>query len=155
MASRRLKIFCGLIALVGLIVPAPSASAVVQKINYYMNGDCSDYFEEEGEYAFFQSESDWSCYISVKVTPVKPARVVTLQWWTGKKWQAEDRATTNVKGMAYLYFDEYCDGEYCDGEWKYRVVVSAATGQKAATSPNFYVTFYPDSPYSEDDGSDY
>ena len=150
MVKSRLRILVTLFALLGVILPAPSSQAVTQKINYYMNGDCTDYYDEEGIYAFFQSEPDWSCYISVKVAPVKPVRSVTLQWWNGKKWLTEDKKVTNAKGMAYLYFDAYCDGEYCDGEWKYRVLVAAATGQKAATSSTFYVTFFPDdTPYSD------
>ena len=55
----------------GLIatMSSPANAATAQKINYYINGDCSDYYDEQGEYAFFESEPDWNCYISVYVKP--------------------------------------------------------------------------------------
>ena len=140
----RLKIIAMSFALLATFISVPTANAAAQKISYFMNGDCSDYYDEKGEYAFFQSEPDWSCYISVKVSPTKPVRSLTLQYWSGTRWKIESKAVTNSKGIAYLYFDEYCDDEYCDGEWKYRVTVAATTGQKSVMSNSFYVTFYPD-----------
>ena len=36
---------------------APSkAEAATQAVTYYINGDCSDYYDEEGEYAIFEEE---------------------------------------------------------------------------------------------------
>lgn len=36
---------------------APSkAKAATQAVTYYINGDCSDYYDEEGEYAIFEEE---------------------------------------------------------------------------------------------------
>jgi len=132
----------------------PPAQAATQSVSYYMNGDCSDYYDEESEYAFFESEPDWTCYISVEVKPAKPVRTVRLQFWSGKKWVQETSAKTSSNGRGYLYFDPFCsDGYYCDGEFKYRVLVDAATGQKATTSKNFYVSYYPEEEetYEEDE----
>ena len=131
----------------------PPAQAATQSVSYYMNGDCSDYYDEESEYAFFESEPDWTCYISVEVKPIKPIRTIRLQFWSGKKWVQETSAKTASNGRGYLYFDPYCsDGTYCDGEFKYRVLVDAASGQKATTSKNFYVSYYPEEEtYEEDD----
>lgn len=131
----------------GLIatMSSPANAATAQKINYYINGDCSDYYDEQGEYAFFESEPDWNCYISVYVKPYKPYRNIRLQFWSGTKWVQESSSTTNSSGKGYLDFDPYCsDGTYCDGEYKYRVIVDAASGQKASTSNNFYISYYPD-----------
>lgn len=120
------------------------ADAATQKVSYYINGDCSDYYDEEGEYAFFEEEVDWSCYITVFVKPVKPQRQVRLQYWSGTKWKQESSAKTSSAGKAYLYFDPYCyDGSYCEGEFKYRVIVDAGGGQKTDYSDDFYINYYP------------
>lgn len=132
---------------------APSkAEAATQAVSYYINGDCSDYYDEEGEYAIFEEEEDWTCYVTVKVKPLTPKRKVILQYWD-KKWKEEDSITTSTKGSANLFFDSYCYEEFCDGTWKFRVLVPAATGQKATNSTSFYVVFYPLSveDYDEDD----
>ena len=132
---------------------APSkAEAAAQTVSYAMNGDCADYYDEEDEYAIFEEEQDWSCYVTVKVKPLTPKRKVILQYWD-KKWKEEDSITTSTKGSANLFFDSYCNsGEFCDGEWKFRVLVPAASGQKATNSTSFYVVFYPLSveDYNED-----
>jgi hypothetical protein len=122
---------------------APSkAEAATQAVSYYINGDCSDYYDEEGEYAIFEEEEDWTCYVTVKVKPLTPKRKVILQYWD-KKWKEEDSITTSTKGSANLFFDSYCYEEFCDGKWKFRVLVPAVTGQKATNSTSFYVVFYP------------
>jgi hypothetical protein len=123
---------------------APSkAEAATQAVSYYINGDCSDYYDEEGEYAIFEEEEDWTCYVTVKVKPLTPKRKVILQYWD-KKWKEEDSITTSTKGSANLFFDNYCtEDQFCDGEWKFRVLVPAVTGQKATNSTSFYVNFYP------------
>jgi hypothetical protein len=121
----------------------PASSATVQKIYYSIEGDCVDYYDENDEYAFFEDEPDWSCYIKVKTSTPKPIRTVSLQYWNSRKWVQESVAKTSTKGIAYLDFNPYCDGSYCDGEWKYRVVTAASTPQKSNTSNSFYVTFYP------------
>ena len=123
---------------------APSkAKAATQAVTYYINGDCSDYYDEEGEYAIFEEEEDWTCYVSVKVKPLTPKRKVILQYWD-KKWKEEDSVTTSTKGSANLFFDSYCNsGEFCDGTWKFRVLVPAASGQKATNSSSFNISFYP------------
>jgi hypothetical protein len=141
-----------LISLVILIIcnvllPAnPASSAAIQKIYYTIAGDCVDYYDENDEYAFFEDEPDWSCYIKVKTSAPKPIRTVSLQYWNSRKWVQESVAKTSTKGIAYLNFDPYCDGSYCDGEWKYRVFTSASSPQKSDTSSSFYVTFYPGTP---------
>lgn len=133
---------------------APSkAEAAAQSVTYFINGDCSDYYDEEGEYAIFEEEEDWSCYVSVKVKPLSPKRKVILQYWD-KKWKEEDSIVTSSKGSANLFFDSYCtSGEFCDGKWKFRVLVTAATGQKTTNSTSFNIVFYPLSvdDYTEDD----
>jgi len=123
---------------------APSkAEAATQTVSYAMNGDCADYYDEEGEYAIFEEEENWSCYVTVRVKPLAPKRKVILQYWD-KKWKEEDTLTTSSKGSGNLFFDSYCtSGEFCDGEWKFRVLVPAVSGQKATNSTSFYVTFYP------------
>lgn len=131
----------GLLCSLAVAAPAQAAS---QSINYYMNGDCSDYYDEMGEYAFFEDEVDWNCYITVKVTPLKPARTVRLQYWNDRKWVQEMKAVTNAKGVARLDFDPYCNDDlYCDGTWTYRVYVDAVTGQSYKTSNKFEMTYYP------------
>lgn len=145
MSFSKLRVVAALMGM-GLVVNlAPPAQAAAQSVSYYINGDCSDYYDQEGEYAFFESEPDWSCYMSVVVKPVKPVRTVRLQFWSGTKWKQESSAKTASNGRGYLYFDPYCsDGAYCDGEYKYRITVDGATGQKATTSNNFYINYYPD-----------
>jgi hypothetical protein len=132
-ALSKLKVLAAIIG-AGLVINlAPPAQAAAQSISYFMNGDCSDYYDEESEYAFFESEPDWDCYISVTIKPAKPVRTIRLQYWTGKKWAQENSAKTGSSGKGFLYFDPYCsDGSYCDGEYKYRVVVDAVSGQKVA-----------------------
>jgi hypothetical protein len=153
-ALSKLKVLAAIIG-AGLVINlAPPAQAAAQSISYFMNGDCSDYYDEEEEYAFFESEPDWDCYISVTIKPAKPVRTIRLQYWTGKKWAQENSAKTGSSGKGYLYFDPYCsDGSYCDGEYKYRVVVDAVSGQKVAFSKNFYVSYYPDDSYYEEEES--
>lgn len=130
-------------ALVANFFLAPTkAEAATQAVSYYVNGDCSDYYDEEGEYAIFEEEEDWTCYITVKVKPLAPKRKVTLQYWD-KKWKVEDTLTTSTKGSANLYFDNYDnDDNFYDGKWKYRVLVAAGGGQKATNSTSFEVSFY-------------
>lgn len=128
---------------VSVLSPSSSSFAATQRISYSIAGDCVDYYDETGEYAFFEEEPDWSCYIVVKVTSSKPVRTARLQWWSGRKWQQETFSKTNTKGIAYLDFDPYCEGNYCDGEWKYRVFVDSVPGQKSSISNTFFVTFYP------------
>ena len=131
------------------------SEAATQRISYYLDGDCSDYYEEYGEYAFFEEEPDWSCYVSVKVTGTKPARTARLQYWSGKKWMQESTSKTGTNGLAQMDFDPTCSGgNYCDGTWKYRVYVDAVSGQKSNTSVTFNVTFYPGTQDDYDD-SDY
>ena len=152
MTKRLALIVCGVLAGVLLILFTPghpASSAVTQKINYTIEGDCVDYYEENGEYAFFEDEPDWSCYVVVKVSPTKPVRSVNLQFWSGRKWVTESSAKTDTKGIAYLDFDSVCDDVYCDGEFNYRVVTAAAAPQKSNTSKTFSVTFYPE--YMEDE----
>lgn len=131
-------------ALVSSFLFAPTkAEAVTQKVTYTMLGDCADYYDEEGEYAFFEDEETWDCSISVKVKPLTPKRTIRLQYWD-KKWKEEDASVTNSKGSGTLRFDPYCaDEAYCDGTWKFRVYVAAASGQKATSSNSFEVSFYP------------
>lgn len=144
MRTVRTSIFMAVVLFGGLLLPINSATAATaQKISYSIMGDCVDYYDETGEYAFFEEEPDWSCYIMVKLSPTKPVRTARLQWWSGRKWQQESSSKTDAKGYAYLDFDPYCEGQYCDGEWKYRVFVDTASGQKSNTSRSFYVTFYP------------
>jgi hypothetical protein len=154
-ALSKLKVLAAIIGAGLLINLAPPAQAAAQSISYFMNGDCSDYYDEEEEYAFFESEPDWDCYISVTIKPVKPVRTIRLQYWNGKKWLQENSAKTGSSGKGYLYFDPYCsNGAYCDGEYKYRVVVDAASGQKVAFSKNFYVSYYPEEgSYDEEEES--
>lgn len=122
---------------------APSkAEAATQTVSYAMNGDCADYYDEEDEYAIFEDEPGWTCYVTVKVKPLTPKRKVILQFW-GKKWKEEDSTTTSTKGSANLYFNTSCSDTFCEGEYKFRVLVPAATGQKATNSNSFYVNFYP------------
>ncbi len=138
-----------------LLLPINSANAATQKVNFFIAGDCLDYYEMEGEYAFFEEEPDWSCYMTVRISPFKPVRNSRLQFWNGKKWRQESFTKTSSKGIAYLNFNPYCDGEYCDGTWKYRIVVDATSGQSSRTSPTFEVSFYPgyvDDYSEEDDG---
>jgi hypothetical protein len=109
----------------------------------------------EGEYAFFEEEPDWSCYMVVKISPFKPVRNTRLQYWNGKKWLQESFKKTSSKGIAYLDFNPYCDGEYCDGTWKYRIYVDSGSGQSSRISPSFEVAFYPgyvDDYYEDDEG---
>lgn len=142
-----------LVMLTSSLLPMNSANAAAQKVNFYINGDCLDYYDMEGEYAFFEEEPDWSCYMIVKISPFKPVRNARLQFWNGKKWNQESSKKTSSKGVAYLDFNPYCDGEYCDGTWKYRIFVDGVTGQSSRTSPTFQVSFYPGTvdDYSEDD----
>jgi hypothetical protein len=144
-----------LVLVTATLTPLNSADAATQKVNFYINGDCLDYYDMEGEYAFFEEEPDWSCYLTVKISPVKPIRNSRLQYWNGKKWLQESFKKTSSKGLAYLDFNPYCDGEYCDGTWKYRIVVDAGSGQSSRTSPTFEVSFYPgyaDDYYEDDEG---
>ena len=125
------------------LVPTVSNAATVQKVSYSIFGDCVDYYNENGIYAFFEEETEWSCYIRVKVSTPKPIRSASLQYWNGRKWIQESTSKTDSKGYAFLDFDPYCDEGYCDGEWKYRVFITASAPQKSDTSGTFYVTFYP------------
>jgi hypothetical protein len=137
-----------------LLVPAtPAITASQQRVNYSIAGDCVDYFEETGRYAFFEEEDNWSCYTVVRVTPGKPVRIARMQFWNGRKWIQESSSRTNSKGVAILKFDPYCEDGYCDGTWKYRIVVDSTSSQKSSTSKSFFVTFYPGSydDYDEDD----
>ena len=153
-ALKKLRVLAVIMSAGLAINLASPAQAAPQSILYYMNGDCSDYYDEESEYAFFESEPEWDCYISVSIKPTKPVRTIRLQYWTGKKWVQENSAKTGSGGNGYLYFDPYCsDGTYCDGEYKYRVVVDASSAQKVAFSRNFYVSYYPDDSYYEDEES--
>ena len=138
-----LAIFLTAAALVANFFFSPTkAEAVTQTVTYSMNGDCSDYYDQEGEYAFFEEEEDWKCYVTVKVKPITPKRTIRLQYWD-KKWKEENKSITSSKGSGNLYFDPYCsDGAYCDGTWKFRVYVDAASGQKATYSSSFEVSFY-------------
>lgn len=141
----RSAIFTIAISLVANFVFVPSAANAVtqQKISFYINGDCSDYYDEEGEYAFFEEEAEWTCYMSVVIKPITPKRTIRLQYWSGKKWVEESKSTTGTKGTGYLDFDPYCnDGSYCDGSWKYRIVVDASGAQKSKISPSFYIVYY-------------
>lgn len=140
------------VVVLGGLVTAPSAHASTQRVSYFMNGDCSDYHDETGEYAFFEVEPDWDCYLTVQVKPTKPVRTIKLQYWNGRKWIQESSAKTNSKGVGRLDFNPICaDDNYCDGTWKYRVLVDAAAGQRFRTSMTFEVTFYPMDMSDEDD----
>lgn len=154
MTKRLQLIVCGVLTGVLLILFTPghpASSAVIQKINYTIEGDCVDYYEENGEYALFENEPDWTCYVVVKISPTKPVRSVSLQFWNGRKWLIESNAKTDTKGIAYLDFDPYtCDDSYCEGEYKYKVVTAAAAPQKINTSKTFYVSFYPEASEEEE-----
>lgn len=141
-------------ALIANFFFAPSkAEAVTQTVSYYIDGDCADYYDEEGEYAFFEEEEDWTCYVTVKVKPLTPKRTIRLQYWD-KKWKEENKSATSSKGSGTLYFDPYCnDGAYCDGTWKFRVFVDAVSGQKSTYSKSFEVSFYAIS--TEEDDTSY
>ena len=130
--------------LVAVTFSVPSAkAALTQRINYFIDGDCRDYFDVNGEYAFFQEEQDWSCFLTVSVKPAKPIRNAKLQYWNGRKWLLESSSKTSSTGYATLKFDPICEsGDYCDGTWKYRVYVDAAPGQRSQNSITFDVTFY-------------
>jgi len=144
-----------LVLVTSTLLPVNTADAAAQKVNFYIAGDCLDYYDMEGEYAFFEEESDWSCYMTVKISPFKPVRNTRLQYWNGKKWLQESYMKTSSKGIAYLDFDPYCEGEYCDGTWKYRIFVDSVSGQSSRTSPSFEVTFYPgyaDDYFADEDG---
>lgn len=151
----RSRISLILVLLTSSLLPVNTADAATQKVNFYISGDCLDYYDMEGEYAFFEEEPDWSCYMTVKISPVKPVRNSRLQYWNGKKWIQESFKKTSTKGIAYLDFNPYCDGNYCDGTWKYRIVVDASSGQSTRTSPTFEVSFYPGyvDDYVEDDSN--
>jgi len=141
-----LTVFSIAAALISNFIFVPTAvSAVTQQVaTYYINGDCSDYYDQEGEYAFFEDEPDWTCYMTVKLKPITPKRVIHLQFWNAHKWIEESKSTTSSKGSGTLTFDPYCNnGSYCDGTWKYRIIVDASGTQKAKTSPTFEVVFYP------------
>jgi hypothetical protein len=151
--KQKVSILMSILVALTLCIPHASAASS-QKISYFINGDCSDYFDMNGEYAFFQEEPDWSCYLTVAVKPAKPIRNTRLQFWNGRKWLQESSARTSSKGFARLDFDPICDtGNYCDGTWKYRVFVDAISGQKSNTSITFEVSFY--SGTVEDPESDY
>lgn len=141
----RIHLFALIILIISnVLLPAnPASSATIQKIYYTVMGDCVDYYEENGEYAFFEDEPDWSCYLQVKVSTPKPIRTISLQYWTGRKWVQESISKTNSKGIAFLDFDPYCADGYCDGEYKYRALTAAAAPQKSNVSLSFYVIFYP------------
>ena len=141
--KKRIALLVALLFAISYNSPTLASAVTAQKVSYYINGDCSDYYDEEGEYAFFESEVDWSCYISVAIKPFKPVREVRLQFFD-KKWKTESTAKTNAKGTAILDFNPYCDGVYCDGEFKYRVLVVAANGHKGTSSNNFFIVYYPD-----------
>ena len=79
MALNKLRVLAVIMSAGLAINLAPPAQAAPQSILYYMNGDCSDYYDEESEYAFFESEPDWDCYISVTIKPAKPIRTIRLQ----------------------------------------------------------------------------
>jgi len=150
LSSRKYKlataIFLVTVLAFNFLINVTKAQAVTaqQVITFYMNGDCSDYFDEQGEYAFFEDEPDWTCSLVVKVKAITPKRVLHLQYWNSHKWIEESKTTTSTKGSGTLTFDPYCnDGNYCDGTWKYRVLVDASGVQKAKTSPTFEVVFYP------------
>lgn len=151
--SSRSGISLIVVLLTSLLLPLNTANAATQKINFFIAGDCLEYYEMEGEYAFFEEEIDWSCYMTVKISPVKPVRTSRLQFWNSKKWIQESSTKSSSKGISYLNFNPYCDGEYCDGTWKYRIFVDAASGRSSRTSPTFEVSFYPGyvDDYSEDD----
>lgn len=129
--------------LLSFLFPVHPVQAATQKVNFYINGDCLDYYDMEDEYAFFEEEPNWTCYIEVKISPYKPVRLTRLQYWNGKKWIQESTKKTSSKGIAYLYFNPYCDGKYCDGEWKYRIFVDSVSGNPSKISPTFSVAFYP------------
>ena len=134
------------LAISGMLLQlSPQAIAAPQKVSYFIDGDCANYYDEEGEYAFFESELDWTCFITVAVKPTKPARTVRLQYWSGTRWKVETTSKTNTSGRATLEFDPYCsDGAYCDGEYKYRVFVDATSGAKSDNSTNFFINYYPE-----------
>jgi hypothetical protein len=144
MTFSKVRIISAFMSVGMLLSFTPTANAATQKVSYYIDGDCLDYYDEEGEYAFFEDEPDWECYITVLVKPTRPVRTVQLQYWSGTKWKQESISKTSSTGRAYLDFDPICsDGLYCDGEFKYRVYTLAASGVKADYSSNFYVSYYP------------
>lgn len=122
------------------------AQAAAQKWSWDIYGDCSDYNDEYDEYAMFEEEDNYTCYVSAKVTPTKPVRTFYLQYFD-KKWKNEGSAKTNSKGQIFLYPDPYTCGDsgsdYCDGTFTYRIWSPAVAGQKALYGTTFELTFYP------------
>jgi hypothetical protein len=122
------------------------ALAATQKWSWDIYGDCSDYFDMYDEYAMFEEDDSYTCYVTAKVTPTKPVRTFYLQYFN-KKWVTESTAKTNSKGQVYLYPDAYNCGDYgsdyCDGTYTYRIWSPAVSGQKALTGEKFELVFYP------------
>ena len=134
-----------LLAILSTIVFTQPAEAATQRVNYYISGDCYTYYNQYYEYAMFEEVLDWDCKITVKVTPTKPARSVSLQYMSDSgKWVNEFQAKTNSKGVAVLEFDPYCEDDYyCDGSWDYRVYVAKSGSYKATNSVVWTMNFYP------------
>ena len=134
------------------------ASAAAQKWTWDIYGDCSDYNDMNDEYAMFEEDDSYTCYVSAKITPAKAGRVFYLQYFD-KKWKTESSTKTNSKGQVWLYPSPYTCGEtgdsYCDGTYTYRIYSPAVGGQKALTGQSFDLTFYPIGWDAEEDYSDY
>lgn len=133
------------LAVSGVTITSMPAEAKAQGWSWDIYGDCSDYNDQNGEYAVFEEDASYTCYVSAKVTPVKPGRTFYLQYWD-KKWKTESSARTNSKGSVYLYPSTDCGTngyEYCDGTYTYRIYSPAVSGQKAMIGTQFELTFYP------------
>jgi len=95
--SSKIRLFSLIILIIcNVLLPAnPASSAAIQKIYYTIAGDCVDYYDENDEYAFFEDEPDWSCYIKVKTSTPKPIRTVAYNigiLGSGYKSQSQKQA---------------------------------------------------------------
>lgn len=139
-------IFAASLALSSLGFASQSASAApAQKWSWDIGGDCSDYNDQNGEFAVFEEDPTYTCYVYAKVAPVKPGRIFYLQYFD-KKWKTESSGRTNSKGGVVLYPSTDCGTNsfvYCDGTFTYRLYSPAITGQKALIGTEFELSFYP------------
>ena len=154
--TKTLKIASIGLALALVFSNSVPASAAAQKWSWDIYGDCSDYNDMNDEYAMFEEDDTYTCYVSAKVTPAKPGRTFILQYFD-KKWKTESSAKTNSKGQVWLYPSTTCGEEstYCDGTFTYRIYSPAVSGQKALIGKTFDLTFYPIGWDAEEDYSDY
>ena len=124
-----------------------NAMAAKQRVNFFIGGECSDNYDDFGEYAVYEEGFD-ECYFEIKVTKPGTTRTMLVQYFDDEfgEWVTENSARTNRRGNAVVYVETYCGEEadaFCDGTWTYRILVPKKGAEKRKTSEEVDISFYP------------